>query len=258
MNAHPAVELWLRRLVLRNELGPGELQAIRDLPIEPTRVAANRDFVRLGETTNRSCLVADGLVGRFSQAADGARQITALHIAGDMADLHSAALPTAASALQALTDTIILRVPHDAIHRTAQEFPRLAQAFWRDCVVDAANLSEWALNLGRRPALARIAHLLIEMAIRYFMIGRLHGNSYRFPATQIQLGDVSGLTSVHVNRMLRALRDAGVASIQSQSVRINDWSGLCAAASYDPQYMQVPQSVLDGVNDEMSQYSIRQ
>lgn len=83
------------------------------------------------------------MVGRFGQTSEGARQITALHTAGDGLDLHSLVLPKDQYALQALSTATILRIPHAALRALAARYPAVAEAFWRDCSVDAAIAAQW-------------------------------------------------------------------------------------------------------------------
>ncbi|WP_332788925.1 Crp/Fnr family transcriptional regulator [Sphingomonas sp. GB1N7] len=181
------------------------------------------------------------MAGRFGQARSGERLTTAIHISGDMADLHSAVLPTAASALQSMGETVIYRIPHRAIMEASERYPALAQAFWRDCTVDAAILSQWSLTNARQTAIGRIAHLLAELSVR-FGVGRGRDDmEFEFPLTQIQFGDATNLTAVHVNRMLRHLREAGIAAIKDRRVRVLDWKRLCAAADFDPTYLHLHQ-----------------
>lgn len=234
-----ALALWLDRLTLRSVLSVEEQEALLSLPGELTTVAANRDFVRLGERVDRACLIVSGLAGRFGQTRNGERLITALHIPGDMADLHSVPLPNAATALNALTETVIYRVPHGDLHALGRRFPMLAEAFWRDCMVDAAILSEWALRNGRLPAKARIAHLICELSRRTAVAEGRDQVAFDWPLSQIQLADVTGLTSVHANRMLRELREEGVARIRDRRAEILDWNRLCSIAEFDDQYLQL-------------------
>jgi CRP-like cAMP-binding protein len=209
------------------------------LPGHPVQVQSNRDFVRLGERVDHACLVVDGLVGRFGQNDQGGRQITALHIAGDMADLHSVVTPQAASALQALTTTTLLKISHRSLRDAVRRYPALAEAFWRECVIDAGILSEWVVNVGRRDARARTAHLLCEMAFRYEAAGAKVGFSFAFPPTQAQLADMLALTPVHVNRTLKGLREEGLAEIRDRTAHILDWTGLLHAGEFDPWYLHL-------------------
>jgi CRP-like cAMP-binding protein len=162
----PDLQRFLDRLLGRSVLSHEEQQAVLGLPTRTIQVGINRDFVGLDEVVDQVSLVVDGLVGRFDQNSLGARQITAFHIAGDMADLHSVVQPKATSALQALSTTTLLQVAHRDLRGIAARYPAIAEALWRDCIVDGAILAQWIVNVGRRDSKTRIAHLLCETAVR--------------------------------------------------------------------------------------------
>ena len=133
------------------------------------------------------------MIGRFGQDIHGERQITMIHIPGEIADLYSVVQPLPTSALQALSTATVLHIPHIAIRAAAARYPALAEALWRDCMVDAAIVAEWVLNVGRRGARERMAHLLCEMAIR--TVGAKSGEReiiFDFPITRAQLADATG------------------------------------------------------------------
>jgi len=155
-----------------------------------------------------------------------------------MADLHSVVQPTATSALQALAVSTIFTIPHSAIRALVAQYPTVGQAFWRDCMVDAAILSEWVLNVGRRSARARIAHLFCEMATRLDVAPDKGDTLFHLPITQLQLADATGLTPVHVNRTMMALRREEVMTVQGQNVWIHDWQALARAGDFDADYLQ--------------------
>lgn len=232
------LQLFLNRLLSRSVLTDEEQYAILDLPGQFAQVKANRDFVGLRQDVQHASLIVDGLVGRFDQNSDGLRQITAIHIPGDMANLHSVVQPQATSALQALSVATILRVPHEAIRAATARLPALAEALWRDCMVDSALLSKWVVNVGRRDARSRIAHLLCEMATR--LEAQTESVSFTFPfaVTQFQLADAAGLTGVHVNRVLRSLREQGLADVRKREVKVLDWRGLAAVGDFNRNYLQ--------------------
>ena len=227
---------FVDRLLVRSVLNSAERQAILDLPTKRVLLPARQDFVRLDEETDHSCYVASGLVARVGQVRSGARQITAFHIPGDVADLHSAVRPIGLGGMTTLCETIILRIPHTAIRLVAAEYPAVAEAFWRDCMLDAAVLMEWVVNIGRRSATSKLAHMFCELALRY---GRDLGvlKRYAFPATQEQVGDAAGLTGVHVNRSMRLLREAGLMTFRNGVVEIHDWAGLVHLAEFDEGYL---------------------
>jgi CRP-like cAMP-binding protein len=234
--SRPNLQLFLNRLTTRSILSDEERQAILNLPNRASQVQSNRDFVRIGERVDHCCLIVAGMMGRFGQTSDGARQITALHVPGDIADLHSVVRPVGTSAIQALSTTTVLRIRHEELRKVAARFPAVAEAFWRDCVVDAAVLSQWVVNVGRRDSKTRMAHLLCEMAVR---IGdeRTPQLSYAFPVTQSHLADATGLTAVHVNRTLKALRDQGLVNVRGGTVEILDWDRLTALGEFNADYL---------------------
>jgi CRP-like cAMP-binding protein len=236
-----ALQLFVNRLGSRSLLSDVEVSALLAMNGRLDRVAARTDFIRPGEQVDHSCLVVDGLVGRFGQNSEGARQITCLHIAGDMADLPSVVSPKSAWGLAALAPTTVLRLPHADLRRLAAKYPGIAEAFWRDCVADGSIFSEWVVNVGRRNALARLAHLFCEMAIRCEQAALGDRRSFPLPIIQTDLGDATGLTSIHISRTLRELRLRSIVELRSRTVTIHDWDKLVAIGDFDASFM-----LLDG------------
>lgn len=229
---HSALAGFLTRLSLHSVLSDEEQQAVLTLAGQSVQVPAKRDLVIPAETVGHAILVAEGTLGRFDLMRNGARQITALHIPGDMCDLHSVVAPKTGWGITALSAATVLNVPHDGLARIAESHPNIAIAFWRDTVLDASVLAKWIGNMGRKNALARVAHLLCEMGVRMERVGLGQRQAYAFDLTQEQLGDVVGLTPVHVNRTLRALRDEGLVTIKGRMVEILDWDRLAVEAEF--------------------------
>jgi CRP-like cAMP-binding protein len=237
--AQSALALYLDRVLLRSTLSTEERDAIVALPAQAAEVEVEHDFVRVGDHLTHACLIVDGLVGRFAQIRNGNRSIVALHIPGDMADLHSVVLPHVTWALHAMTRSTILRVPHSALRDLAARHPAIATAFWRDCMVDAGMLAQWAVNIGRKDAVARVAHLLCEVATRYAAIGLSSQGRFTFPITQTNLADAVGLTPVHLNRVLKRLKDERIATKEQDSVVVHDWDRLATMGEFDATYLQM-------------------
>jgi CRP-like cAMP-binding protein len=229
---------FVDQLINRSRLNETEQRAVLELPSDELQVSANRDIVRLDQTVDHVSVVVKGVVARFGQTADGERQITALHIAGDAPDLHTVVVPDDTVPLQALTTTTILRVPHAALRAVAARYPAVAEAFWRHTSVDAAITAKWVLNVGRHDAQTRIAHLLCEMAVRCKAnVGRGEV-TFPFPLTQTQLGDCIGMTPVHVNRSLKKLAAAGIVTLAGRTARIPDWERLFERGEFEAGYLQ--------------------
>jgi len=232
-----ALQQFVDRLTSRSVLTEEEQSAVLGLPGHVKQVAIHTDFVRQGQQVDHSCLVMKGLVGRFGENADGDRQITCLYIPGDMADLPSVVSPKSAWGLAALTATTILDVPHVDLRRLAAKHPGLAEAFWRDCVADGSIFSEWVVNVGRRNALTRLAHLFCEMAIRCERAGQGDRHSFALPAIQSDLGNATGLTPVHINRTLKELKMRSILTTASGKVTVRDWEKLVSTGDFDDAFM---------------------
>src|SRR5438270_7268173 len=177
--------------------------------------------------------------GTMGQSRNGDRRITSVFMTGVKIDLQPVVRPEAMSNLQAITVSTILEVPHSDLRRVAHRYPNLAEAFWRECVLDAAIVNEWVVNVGRRDARARTAHLLCELACRSGRATPENAFSFPFPATQVQLGDMLGLTPVHVNRTLKSLREGTVVNISARYAEILDWDRLAHIGEFDATYLQL-------------------
>lgn len=236
--ARTALALWLRRLELRSFLTEADRQTVMTFAGRLDEYKSSRDVVRLGERTHHASLVVSGVVARFGQVHDGSRQFTAFFIPGDMADLHSAVMPVVSQPLQTTSAVVVYRVEHEQVRAAGERSATLARAFWRDCVADSQVAAEWLVNIGRRTALARVAHLLCELGCRYRSVG-LSDRTFPLEPTQAQLGDALGLTGVHVNRMMRALRDRHLIETRGGTVSVTDWDALATIGEFDPAYLHL-------------------
>lgn len=231
------VEKYLLKLRARDSIDAAEEEAIRWSITELVEYPADHVLVRAGEQLHFSTLVVAGLICRYKDLSNGQRQITAIHVPGDFADLHGFTLKHLDHNVMALSPCTIAKSPHDRIQKVCEDFPRLARLFWFSTNLDACIHREWEVSLGRRTALERTAHLLCELHVRLGMIGLAHSNIYALPLTQTELAECLGLTSVHVNRVLRELREAGLVEFRSGQVTINNFEGLKRAAEFDPAYL---------------------
>ena len=230
---------FLHKMEARSWFTAEEREAILGLPFTPRQIQTNRDFVERGERVTHSCFVLEGMVGTFGQTRNGARQITSVFISGDMINLQAVALPEALSALQALTTTTILLVPHSALRQVGQRHPNVAEAFWRECVVETAIINEWVVNVGRRDARSGMAHLFCELACRSGRARPEDNFTFPFPVTQNHLGDMLGLTPVHVNRTLQGLREDRLVEVGRGVVQILNWDRLEKIGDFDANYLQL-------------------
>src|SRR5579872_4845284 len=109
-----------------------------------------------------------------------------------------------------LTPCTLGFIRHEALQQLHRRSPRVAEMFWRDTLIDAAMFREWIVNVGLRPAPARLAHVIVDLRERLKAIGRAEGDSLEMPLTQEQIGEALGITAVHANRVIKQLRQDGL------------------------------------------------
>ncbi|PCD04760.1 Crp/Fnr family transcriptional regulator [Sphingomonas spermidinifaciens] len=176
---------------------------------------------------------------RSKTTATGGRQIVAIEIRGDFLDLAHLFLEIADHDVQALTALKVAAIDRQVLRTLALEHRDLGRALWTEALVEASIAREWLVNLGRRDAKTRIAHALSELALRSQAVGLSPPDMLTLPWTQEQLGDVTGLTPVHVNRMLRTLEEEGLIERSGRQVRIINRNGLWAAGDFEPRYLHL-------------------
>jgi len=235
--AAEVVRCLLLKLGARDVVSDGEAGVLAAAVSEVRDVGAGKALVRAGTSLSVSILLVDGLVARYKDLADGQRQIMELHVAGDFVDLHGFLLKELDHNVGAMTPVRIAIFPHDRLRRITEEHPHLARMLWFSTLLDAAIHREKILSVGRRSAEARIAHFLCELQVRLRIVGLAGESGYKLPLTQSDLGDVTGLTSVHVNRMLKKLRDEGLLTFRNGEVVIHDWERLTRLAEFNPGYL---------------------
>lgn len=231
------IERHLMKLRARDEVRPEEEAAIRALVAEVKDIGCDTRIVRAEQELDFSTLLFDGLACRFKDLRNGERQVTELHVAGDFLDLHSFTLKRLDHDVMALTPCRIGIVPHERLARLTEQHPHLTRMYWFSTNMDAAIHREWELSLGRRSAAARTAHLFCELYVRLDIVGLTEGLSYRLGLTQADLAECLGLTPVHVNRMLKELREGDLVTFRDGVVTIHDWEGLQRTAEFNPSYL---------------------
>jgi CRP-like cAMP-binding protein len=231
------IERHLAKLRARDEIDAEEEAAIRGAVSEYRDYPADHTFIRAGEELRASTLLLDGLICRYKDLSDGQRQITELHVPGDFADLHSFTLKRLDHNIMTLTPSRIALVPHDNLRAITERQPHLTRVFWFLTNLDAAIHREWVLSLGRRSAIARMAHLFCELYERLRIVGLTVGPAYSLGLTQEELAECLGITSVHANRTLQELRSRGLIEYRVGRATLLDLEGLQAVAEFDPAYL---------------------
>ena len=238
--ASEALTPMLRKLRLWAHLNQADEQALLALPHTVTTIKRHQKIVTEGDVVEQCCLLLSGYCIRYKIVGDGGRQILSIHMIGDLVDLQNALLGVADHGVEALTDCLVARIPIEAIRHITSAHPTLKDALWYDTLVDGSIHREWVANVGRRDGKTRIAHLLCEFALKLEAINPGDQMGFELPMSQEQLADATGLTPVHVNRMLMSLEQEGlIERVTPKSVVIGDWHGLAAAGDFHRGYLHL-------------------
>lgn len=233
----PSAAPYLAKLERRGALSDEGREALLALPAHSRTYETYRDIVKEHDRPTHCCFVESGLVSRYKTLRSGARQILSFHIPGDMIDLQSALVMVADHSIRTHVATKVLMIAHRDILEVADHHPDVARAFWFDTLVDAAIFREWTVNVGRRNARERTAHLLLEFANRFEAVGMVKAGTFDLPISQNDLADALGITPVHMNRTMQWLRGERLIRTHMRTITIEDMPAMAELGGFDPTYL---------------------
>ena len=235
----PSQHPLLKKLDSLLTLTEAEREALLRVPCRAERVTADHPIIREGARPRRSLLLTEGLACSSKIVGNGGRQIISFHIVGDFPDLTSLHLDFRDCDVWALTDCELAATEHRDLAQLCAEQPRLAAALWRITLVDAAIFREWVVNVGQRDGISRVAHVFCEMMARMAATGQAKDGSCALPVTQGDLAEATGLSVVHVNRMIQELRQQELISFARGRLTIHDWDALAELADFRDDYLHL-------------------
>ena len=200
-------------------------------------VKRHADLVTEGQSEQSVFFLHEGWGARYKLFPDGRRQILMFVLPGDVIGMNQLLLDTATESVATMTEMRLSQAPRDAVIETMRQRHGLALALWRSLEQEQAILAEHLASLGRRGALQRTAHLLLELRQRLMATGEASAAEFECPLTQYELADALGLTAIHVNRVIRHLREQGLACIEHRRITIHDAEGLAAVAEFDGRFL---------------------
>ena len=233
------LQMLLRRLDAVADLPEEDRLAVLALPHRTRTVEASTYLTREGDTPAMCGVLGSGLAYRQKLTGDGVRQIVALHIPGDALDLQHLFLDIADHSVQMLTRGEVAFVPRKDLRELVDARPAIRQAVIASVLIEASIFREWVLNVGRRDARTRLAHLLCEFALRMEAQGLIDGGSVELPITQEQLADAVGLTPVHVNRTLKSLEADGLITRNKRNIVFPSWERMRDVGDFNPRYLHL-------------------
>lgn len=226
-----------RKLSAFVALSEADLAVLDQLHQRRRTFLAGRDFVQQGQANQAAYILASGWACSYKTQADGSRQIIDFQVPGDFLGLRSVLLHTSDHSIEPVTQIEAAEVMAadllDAFART----PRLATAILWAASRDEAMVVEHLVGIGRRDANARVGHFLLELGARLSLVGMGSTAGYACPLTQYHLADALGLSAIHVNRVLRHLREKGLVTVRDGEVTFRNYSQLADESGFDPGYL---------------------
>ena len=236
-NAKP-IDVLIASLERLEPLDQRDRDLLAGLDLRLKRVAANDEIVRSATRPGESCFIVAGYAARAQYLADGGRQLDQIHIIGDFMDLHSLHLRQMDHSVIAIGECEVAFVRHDELVATMAHSPKLTWLLWQLTVLDGAVARTWMTCLGRRRAEAALAHLVCELLTRLRRLAAAPDNRFQIPATQTDIADMLGVSTVHVNRSLAELRARRLLTWSRHEVQVLDFERLALIADFDDSYLE--------------------
>ena len=223
-------------------LSPEDWATLSETCLEIRSIPRGKVISARGDMLNESILILGGMIGRYIPAGEGAGQLVAVEVPGDFADLHAFPLKQLDHNVTALTDVRAAIFPHADLSDLIARHPGLARQLWALTLVDASIHRHWAFRNGAKRSFARLADLLCELDTRLQFAGTKPGpRGLAIPLTQIDLANACGMSAVHINRVLRDLREDGCCTYAGGYLDIHDRRRLYQIAQFDPGYLYLPE-----------------
>lgn len=231
------VNRFVQKLSGMADLTADDAAALARATSDPRPYVARQDLIREGDETGPMFVVLDGWACRYKILPNGTRQIMAFLMPGDACDLHIKLLAQMDHGIQAITTAMVATVSRAEMEALMHGHPNIASAMYSSQLVDEGTMRAWIVSMGRRSAPERVAHLVCELYLRARNIGLTGEGEFALPLSQVVLADALGMTTVHINRVLKELRLAGAMALKRGSVTILDPAKLVNIAGFDENYL---------------------
>lgn len=236
MNA-PLHSAFGAKIAAHTPLSEAERAALGSLLTRIQSIETGGQIAAAGEPLDVATIVVEGVVARSKLLPDGRRQILSFLLPGDFVDAFASVLKRRDDNLEAISAARVAVVPQTRVAEVAARFPRLYEAFLREAFIEGSIAREWVLNVGQRTADESLAHLICEFATRMEAVGLARDGLVAFPFKQQQLADALGLSTIHLNRVLRSLRASGFIRLEARSLTVLDSATLCRMSHFNPDYL---------------------
>jgi CRP-like cAMP-binding protein len=219
------------------QLRPGELEVLAELEAGRRAVVASTDLVHEQQVGHHAFILEQGWACSYKLLADAGRQVIDFPIPGDVIGLRSVLLRAADHSFSAITDVTVSEVSAAMLRLAFEQQPRLGVAFLWAASRDEAMVVEHLVNIGRRSAIVRTAHFLVELGLRLQLVGMGTTGGFICPLNQYLLADALGQTAIHLNRILRQLRERQLVTFRDGEVVFHDFARLRELAGHHSSYL---------------------
>ena len=234
-------------------LSDGDRRALEQLAsLKVRRLGAKEDLIREGDQPRHVHLILEGWACRYKVLEDGRRQIAAFLVPGDICDLRMFIIKQMDHSLGSMTPIRVAEIPSDMLLDLTQNHPQVVRALWWNSLVEEAIAREWIVNNSQRDATERVAHLFCELFIRLRAVGLSNGHTCEFPLTQAELGETTGLSTVHINRTLQDLRADSLIMLKGKTLTIPSLERLQKAAMFNANYLHLERDGRDFDEDHQA------
>ena len=243
--ASPALSPLVRKLERFAHLPEADRAALDGLASQVEPVPAHSDLVYEGDKPRGVLLVLGGMAYRYRMRANGARQILAYLVPGDMGDLDADLFDSMDHGIATFSACKVVWIEPNALNTLRRSHPAIDRTLRMSSMVDAGILRAWVMNVGCRMAIERLSYLFCELLLRLQAIGLATGNSYGLPLSQVDLADTTGLSNVHLNRSLQELRRRDLIHLSARTLNIPDVPALMALAEFRADYLRLSGQTAD-------------
>ncbi|WP_253339431.1 Crp/Fnr family transcriptional regulator [Sphingobium sp. OAS761] len=217
-----ATSCFAERLSRHVPLSDAEKTALARLEENPRKIKRGAMIQRVNDTVTELFVLREGRVMSFVILPDGSRQILRVYFPGDFIGSASTIYNRSPESLVALSDAVVCPFDKHALRRLLEEYPRVAALLFLMSNAERVSMTDRLASLGRTSAKARVAAFLLDMFDRLRVTDENITDSFDLRLTQEEIGDSIGLTSVHVNRMIRQMEQEGLISRSNGRITLLD------------------------------------
>lgn len=228
---------FVDKLARFGDLNPKDIAGLIAATSQGRNVPQRHDLIREGDRPGPVFVMLQGWACRYKILPSGTRQVLAFLMPGDSCDHRIGLLAEMDHSIQTITPAVVATIQREDMDTLMDANPQIAKAIYIAQLVDEGTMRAWITSMGRRTSIERVAHLMCELYLRARNIGLTSEPDLALPLSQLLLADSLGMTAVHLNRVLKELRQTGAMTLLRGSLLITDAAKLVQIAGFDENYL---------------------